>query len=146
MLGLMTAVLGAAFFGNYVLIMKQYEFRKWIRSCAEKRATLMKIVPSIAMSIAKDPEVPKLDLTSLQYIVCTGAPLHYEIVNILVELMNGVHIVQGYGYVVPDIKHPQSVPDVANKHVRMSEGTVSRLHPVQATLKAGSVGTLFPSV
>ncbi|KAJ9643303.1 hypothetical protein H2204_002199 [Knufia peltigerae] len=125
MLGLMTAVLGAAFFGNYVLIMKQYEFRKWIRSCAEKRATLMKIVPSIAMSIAKDPEVPKLDLTSLQYIVCTGAPLHYEIVNILVELMNGVHIVQGYG---------------------MSEGTVSRLHPVQATLKAGSVGTLFPSV
>ena len=97
MLGIMTAVLGAAFFGNYVMIMRAYDFRTWIRACSRKRATLMKIVPSIANNIAKDSEVSKLDLSSLQYIVCTGAPLQNEIVNALAKLMNGVHIVQGYG-------------------------------------------------
>jgi acyl-coenzyme A synthetase/AMP-(fatty) acid ligase len=99
MLGLVTVVMATAFTGSYVLIIKQFNFKEWIRACASKRATLAKIVPSIAVAIVKDPEVKTLDLTSLRYIVCTGSSLQVETVNALVRLMDGVDIVQGYGYV-----------------------------------------------
>jgi 4-coumarate--CoA ligase len=97
MLGLVNAVMGAAFWGSHIVIMKEFNFKEYIRLCAEKRATVMKIVPSVAVAIAKDPEVRKLDLTSLRYIVSTGATLQSEIVSTLVKLMDGVDIIQGYG-------------------------------------------------
>ena len=97
MLGLVNAVMGAAFWGSSVLIMRKFVFKDFVHACAQKRATVMKIVPSVAVAIAKDTEVRKLDLTSLRYIVCTGAAIQTEVVNTLGKIMNGVDVIQGYG-------------------------------------------------
>jgi acyl-coenzyme A synthetase/AMP-(fatty) acid ligase len=55
------------------------------------------VVPPTALAIAKDPNIEKYDLTSVQVIMCAGATLQAEIVGRLQALMGGCDIVQGYG-------------------------------------------------
>ncbi|KAK6378800.1 hypothetical protein LTS17_006503 [Exophiala oligosperma] len=125
MLGLLGAVLGTAFWGSHVLIMKRFVYQEFIKACSERRATIMKVVPSVVVMIAKDPDVKHLDLTSLQYVVSSSAALQNEVVTTINQIMGGVDIIQGYG---------------------MSETAVSIVHPAQSATKAGSIGRLHANV
>ncbi|KAG9662932.1 luciferin 4-monooxygenase, partial [Aureobasidium melanogenum] len=127
MFGIVGAVFPGAYNGSHTVLMRQFDYRKWINACARIRATSLKSVPSIAVMITKDPEVlsGKLDLTSVQYLLCAGAALQQEVVASLQQLLQGVSIVQGFG---------------------MSETALSFLRPHRSVEKRGSVGKLFPSV
>lgn len=57
----------------------------------------MKMVPAIAVAIAKDPRITDLDLRSVNIILCAGATLQSEVVAQLQKILGGVDIVQGYG-------------------------------------------------
>ena len=82
------------------MIMKQFEYQTWITACSTIKATNMKMVPAIAVAIAKDPNAEKLDLGSVNYITCAGATLQTEVIRRLQHLLKGVSILQGYGYVL----------------------------------------------
>ena len=55
------------------------------------------VVPPIALAIAKDPNIDKVDLTTVQVIMAAGATLQKVVVDRLQEVMNGCDILQGYG-------------------------------------------------
>ncbi|KAF2817630.1 acyl-CoA synthetases/AMP-acid ligases II, partial [Mytilinidion resinicola] len=124
MFGLVAAVLNPTHTGSHVVIMKQFEYLKYIEASARLRATIMRMVPPIALAIAKDPNISKFNLTSVQVIMCAGATLQAEVVNKLQAIMGGCYILQGYG---------------------LSEAAVSALKPAKATERSGSVGVIFPS-
>ena len=98
MFGLLGAMLVPSFLGSYCMIMKQFEYQQWIIACSAIKATNMKMVPAIAVAIAKDPNAEKLDLGSVNYITCAGATMQAEVVRRLQFLLKGVSILQGYGY------------------------------------------------
>jgi len=123
MFGLVGAVLPAAFHGVHIVLMRQFNYRKWVETCARIRATVMRSVPAIAVMISKDPDLKsrKLDLTSVQSLQCAGATLQAEVVANLQTLLQGMSIVQGYG---------------------VSECGVCTLRPHRSVEKSGSVGRL----
>jgi acyl-CoA synthetase (AMP-forming)/AMP-acid ligase II len=125
MFGLLGGVLGPSYVGNYVLAMKQFNYDEWLEANSRIRATGMKMVPPTAVAISKDPKVEKLQLGSVNTIVCAGGTLQAEVVKRLQHVLKGVSIVQSYG---------------------MSEAAVCGLRPVRSVEKSGSVGRLFPSV
>ncbi|KAG9515640.1 luciferin 4-monooxygenase, partial [Aureobasidium melanogenum] len=71
MFGIVGAVYPGAWNGSHTVLMRQFDYRKWISACARVRATVLKSVPAIAVMITKDPEVlsGRLDLTSVQYLI-----------------------------------------------------------------------------
>lgn len=79
------------------MAMKRFDFKRYIERCAEIRATTLRLVPSTAVLIAKDSGLQRLDLTSVRYILCSGAALQSQIVEKLHSLMAETEIVQGYG-------------------------------------------------
>ena len=125
--GFVGALVPTAFNGVYVLLMRQFEYRKWIVACARIRATMMRGVPAIAVMITKDPDIAsgRLKLTSVDVLLCAGATLQTEVVSRLQELLGDISIVQGYG---------------------MSEAGVAVLRPARSRDKAGSVGRLLPNM
>lgn len=127
MFGMVGCVFPVAFNGCHVVLMRQFNYRKWIDACAKIKATVLKSVPAIAVMITKDPEVlsGRVDLTSVQYLQCAGAALQHEVIATLQQLLHGVYIFQAYG---------------------MSETAVSTMRPHRSVEKSGSVGKLFPSV
>lgn len=99
--GLVTAVLSPAFIGHFVLIMQAYDYGSYLNACQETRATVMRVVPPTAMAMAKDSSIRDLDLSSVHTLVCAGAALGEETQAGLQQLMKGVNVTQGYGYVWP---------------------------------------------
>ncbi|EEQ35378.1 acyl-CoA synthetases/AMP-acid ligases II [Microsporum canis CBS 113480] len=120
--GMMMAFVLPAFSGRYVVVMNKFELQPYIERCAEIKATVLCVVPSTAVELVKAPFVRGLDLTSVQTILCGGAPLQVGVVQQLQELMGDTNIVQGYG---------------------LSEGGVTNLRGHASKWKAGSVGRLF---
>ncbi|KAJ5623146.1 hypothetical protein N7490_011751 [Penicillium lividum] len=97
MLGVLGAMIVPAFVGSYIGVMRQYTLPKYIRACAEAKATIMKVVPSVAVAFVQHPLVQELDLSSITYILTAGATLQPEVVQKLQSVFKGVHFVQGYG-------------------------------------------------
>lgn len=97
MFGLLGAVVMPSFVGNYVMLIRHFVYQDYILASAKIRATTMKMVPAIAVAISKDPNVEKLDLSSVNTVLSAGATLQAQIVTRLQELLKGVYIVQGYG-------------------------------------------------
>lgn len=75
--------------------MPKFDLRSYLERCVEIKATVMRLVPSIAVSLSK----MNLDLSSVRYIMCSGAALEANVVAKLLESAPNTCIVQGYGYV-----------------------------------------------
>ncbi|KAI1630501.1 acyl-CoA synthetases/AMP-acid ligases II [Exophiala viscosa] len=124
--GLAVVVLGSAFNGCHVVVMKRFNYTKYVERASEIRATILRMVPSTAVAMAKDANIDKLDLRSVRYIMCGGAPLQAEVVRNLQSRMGDTLVVfQSYG---------------------LSEALVSTLKGQFPANKAGSVGKLFAGV
>jgi 4-coumarate--CoA ligase len=120
--GIVSAVLLSAFVGSYVVAMKQYDFFRYLSGCAGIGATILRLVPATAIRMVKNPAVAALglDLSTVKFIMCSGAPLSSDVIEGLQGIM-----------------HPQTV--VLNGY-GMSETTVALLRETWPENKAGSVG------
>ncbi|KAF4982853.1 hypothetical protein FZEAL_1603 [Fusarium zealandicum] len=117
--GIVSAVLLPAWVGSYAQAMKKFDYMAYLERCADIRATVLRIVPAVAVRMAKDPDVKKLDLGCVQVAMCSGAPLSDEVVDNLKRLLApGAGVLNGYG---------------------MSEATVTFLREVRRD-KGASVG------
>ncbi|KAF4460124.1 acyl- synthetases AMP-acid ligases II [Fusarium albosuccineum] len=123
--GIVCAVLLSAWVGSYVQTMKRFNYMAYLKRCAKIRATVLRIVSSVAVRMVKDPDVKTLDLSSVQAVMCSGAPLSHDVATDLQKLLApGAGVLNGYG---------------------MSEATVTLLREVRRE-KSANVGRLSAGV
>jgi 4-coumarate--CoA ligase len=97
MFGLIGAVTIAPYQGHFISIQRTFDFHKYIEGSSKIRATILRMVPPIAIAIVKDPFVQTLDLKSMNTVLCAGAPLQVDVVQALQKIMGKANITQGYG-------------------------------------------------
>ncbi|CAG9984183.1 unnamed protein product [Clonostachys byssicola] len=123
--GVVSAVLVPAWVGSYLQPMKRFDYMQYLQRCSEIRATVLRLVPTAAVRMVKDPEVKRLDLTSVQAVMCSGAALSEETITGLKNILGYTcGILNGYG---------------------MTEGTVTLLRESRQD-KGDSVGRLSAGV
>ncbi|CAG9947993.1 unnamed protein product [Clonostachys rosea f. rosea IK726] len=123
--GLVSAVLVPAWVGSYLEPMERFNYMQYLQRCSEIRATVLRLVPTAAVRMVKDPEVKRLDLTSVQAVMCSGAALSEETIRGLKDILGSTcGILNGYG---------------------MTEGTVTLLRESRQD-KADSIGRLSAGV
>ncbi len=108
-----------SFVGSHVVLMKTFDFLEYIKRSVEIRVTILRLIPSTASRIVKDPAVRKRDLICVNIVLCAGAYLSSEVVRELQTMLCGTYILGGYG---------------------VSEGTTTSLRESWSEAEAGSVG------
>ncbi|OAA57615.1 acyl-CoA synthetases/AMP-acid ligases II [Niveomyces insectorum RCEF 264] len=122
--GMISAVMFCAYVGQYLVAMKTFDFMPYLQRCAEIRATILRMLPSMANRMTKEPAVRALDLTSVRIIMISGAALAPDTVRTLQAMLHPDAVVlNGYG---------------------MTEGTISLLRETQAH-RAGCLGRVASS-
>ncbi|KAM0327088.1 hypothetical protein ACHAQA_006215 [Verticillium albo-atrum] len=118
--GIVSGVLVPAWIGSYVQPMKKFEYLPYLSRASELKANILRLVPAAAVRMTKDPDVKKLDLSSVHTIMCSGAPLSDETVKALQNILSPeANILNGYG---------------------MSEATLTLLRNTRGNKKSASVG------
>ncbi|KAH7170017.1 acyl-CoA synthetases/AMP-acid ligases II [Dactylonectria macrodidyma] len=96
--GIVSAVLLPAWVGSYVQAMKRFEYSAYLKRCADIRATVLRVVPAVAVRMVKDPDVKGLDLRCVQAAMCSGAPLSDDVVGGLQSLLApNASVLNGFG-------------------------------------------------
>ncbi|KAH7162097.1 acyl-CoA synthetases/AMP-acid ligases II [Dactylonectria estremocensis] len=96
--GIVSAVLLPAWVGSYAQAMKRFDYTEYLKRCAKIRATVLRIVPAVAVRMVKDPDVRRLDLSCVQAAMCSGAPLSDDVVGGLQSLLApNASVLNGFG-------------------------------------------------
>jgi 4-coumarate--CoA ligase len=83
--------------GSYVMIMKSFTLDRFLHLSSKKQANTMRIVPNVALAIAKSVNFDEFDLKAMKYILCSGATLPNDVIRVLHARLNEAPIFQGYG-------------------------------------------------
>jgi 4-coumarate--CoA ligase len=85
--------------GAYVMLMRKYTLPGLLSLSSQISANTMRIVPPIAFAMTKSREVRngKWDLSTVRFIMCSGAALREEVIEELQRRFNKAPIFQGYG-------------------------------------------------
>ena len=97
--GLNTVALMSAWLGAYVMLMKKYTLGDLLWLSSRIQANTLRIVPPIAFAMTKSSKLEEYDLSSVKYIMCSGAALQEDDIDSLQKRLNKAPIFQGYGYV-----------------------------------------------
>jgi 4-coumarate--CoA ligase len=95
--GLNTVALMSTWIGAYVMLMKRYSLDGLLSLSAKIQANTLRIVPPIAFAMTKMSNIEQFDLSSVKYIMCSGAALQEEVIENLQKRFNKAPIFQGYG-------------------------------------------------
>lgn len=96
--GVVSGLLVPAWVGSYVEIMGRFDFMQYLQRSAQIQATVLRLVPAVALRMVKTPEVGRLNLSSVQGVMCSGAPLSDSMAESLRRLLApGVGVLNGYG-------------------------------------------------
>ncbi|OMP02998.1 AMP-dependent synthetase/ligase [Corchorus capsularis] len=84
--------------GSTVVILSKFNMDEMLSAVEKYRVTFLPLVPPILLAMVKgaDQILRKYDLSSLQTVLCGGAPLSKEVINGFLEKFPKVHIRQGY--------------------------------------------------
>ena len=110
--------------GAYVMLMKSYTLNGFLDLSSKVQANTLRIVPPIAFAMTKFDGLEKYDLSSVKYIMCSGAALKKDVIEALQSRLNKAPIFQGYG---------------------MTETNIATLRFHESD-RVGSVGRLFANV
>jgi len=83
--------------GAYIMLMKKYTLDGFLQLSSNIQANTLRIVPPIAFAMTKSKSIEGLNLSSVKYILCTGAVLRAEVIKSLQNTFNKAPIFQGYG-------------------------------------------------
>lgn len=96
--GVVSAVLVPAWVGSYMQAMKSFDYLKYMRRCSEIKATVLRLVPAVAVTMVKDPDVRNMNLSSVRTIMCSGAALSADVLDELRGMLApGASVLNGYG-------------------------------------------------
>lgn len=84
--------------GSKVVILSKFDMTEMLSAIEKYRATCVPLVPPILLALVKDADEirKKYDLSSLQTIVCGGAPLSKDLIHSFLQKYPTVVIRQGY--------------------------------------------------
>ncbi|GMJ10598.1 OPC-8:0 CoA ligase1 [Hibiscus trionum] len=84
--------------GSKVVILSKFDMTEMLSAIDKYRATCVPLVPPILLALVKDADEirKKYDLSSLQRIVCGGAPLSKDLIHRFLQKFPTVDIAQGY--------------------------------------------------
>ncbi|KAL1891322.1 hypothetical protein Sste5346_007782 [Sporothrix stenoceras] len=95
--GLYVCALMSPWLGSYVCMVPSFDVETYCRLMHEKRATLARLVPPVALALSKSTAVKKYSYPSLEYFSCSAAPLTPVVANQLRRQFPGVSLCQTYG-------------------------------------------------
>lgn len=95
--GLNTVGLMGVWLGSYTMLMKKYTLEDLLRLSSACRANILRIVPPIALAMAKSESLSTHYLDEIRFIMCSGAALQPQVVQTLQKRFNQAPIFQGYG-------------------------------------------------
>jgi len=84
------------YMGRKIILMKWWNAEEAMKSIDQFKVTDLVAVPTMFVQMLDHPNADKYDLSSLQYVVCGGAPLPQEIVDAW-KAKYGLTISNGYG-------------------------------------------------
>ncbi|KAF2691795.1 acyl-CoA synthetases/AMP-acid ligases II [Lentithecium fluviatile CBS 122367] len=122
--GLVTVALMGTWIGFYTMLQKKFTLPTFLSLSARSHANTLRILPTIAVAISKQTAFDLSRLSSVKYIMCSGAVLPPSIIDFFHAHLPAAPIFQGYG---------------------MTETSVTMLQPGSAH-RVGSVGKLFATV
>ncbi|KAF2476710.1 acyl-CoA synthetases/AMP-acid ligases II [Lindgomyces ingoldianus] len=122
--GLMTVALMGTWLGSYTMLMKRYTLDTFLELSAKSNVTALRILPTIAVAIAKQQTFNLSRLNCVKYIMCSGAALPPAIITFFHQHFPSAPIFQGYG---------------------MTETHITMLKP-ESAYRIGSVGRLFANI
>ena len=79
------------------MLMKKYSLDQLLRLSSACKANTLRIVPSIALAMTKVRTLDDHKLRDIKFIMCSGAALQPEVIQVLQEKFNHAPIFQGYG-------------------------------------------------
>lgn len=82
--------------GQTIVVVPRWETETCLKAIQKYRATMMLLVPPVALILATDPVVDKYDLSSLKYLLSGAAPLGPELQGRLRKRL-GCYVTQAYG-------------------------------------------------
>ncbi|KAK4884441.1 hypothetical protein RN001_000712 [Aquatica leii] len=111
------------FTNQKIVVFKKFDPEVYLDSIQQYKIKYLHVVPSIAHFLATSPLVSKYDLSSVNKILCGGAPLSYNVQDLLRKKFNLHLIRQAYG---------------------LTETTISVICPQDSTTRFGSSGKVRP--
>ncbi|KAG8503015.1 hypothetical protein CXB51_000982 [Gossypium anomalum] len=115
--------------GSKVVVLSKFDMKEMLSAIEKYRVTCLPLVPPILLVMVKEADEirKKYDLSSLQSIVCGGAPLSKDLINRFMEKFPSIDIRQGYA-------------------MTESTGFGASMQTPEECLKYGSVGLLSPNL
>ncbi|GAA5910716.1 hypothetical protein JCM6882_002059 [Rhodosporidiobolus microsporus] len=95
--GLACILITALYHGAPLVSLPNYTLQSVCNAVQQYRATILPLVPPIALQLARSPEVKKYDLSSLRLISSGAAPLGPELENELANVFSKCVVYQGFG-------------------------------------------------
>ncbi|KAK8512599.1 hypothetical protein V6N13_082863 [Hibiscus sabdariffa] len=115
--------------GSKVVILSKFNMNELLSAIDKYRVTCLPLVPPILLKLVKEADRirKQYDLSSLQSIVCGGAPLSKDLISRFLDKFPTVEIRQGYA-------------------LTESTGFGASVHRAEECRKYGSVGLLSPNL
>jgi acyl-CoA synthetase (AMP-forming)/AMP-acid ligase II len=147
-MGLAVATLLPLTAGGSVVTLPRFDLATMLEAVEHHRATLLVVPPPVMRALAHHPAVDDHDLSSLELVICGGAPLSAELQSAVAQRLPWAVVGQGYG--MTETTAVGTLPDRATGSVPGSIGRVAPgaqlriVDPVRgAECGAGEVGELW---
>jgi long-chain acyl-CoA synthetase len=107
-----------------MILLPRFEINNLLKTTVKTRPTIAVLVPTIFAAMVNNPEISRLDISSINYCFSGSAPLPIEVMNQFEEITGGI-ILEAYG---------------------LTEASpVTHANPIKGKRKPGSVGIALSS-
>ncbi|MFF7215002.1 4-coumarate--CoA ligase family protein [Streptomyces sp. NPDC008238] len=83
--------------GATVVVLPRFDLEQFLKAVATHRVQGLFVAPPIVLALAKHPAVAAHDLSSLEYVLCSAAPLDAELARACSKRLGLPPILQAYG-------------------------------------------------
>ncbi|MYX38428.1 MULTISPECIES: 4-coumarate--CoA ligase family protein [unclassified Streptomyces] len=133
--------------GATVVVLPRFDLEQFLKAVATHRVQGLFVAPPIVLALAKHPAVAAHDLSSLEYVLCSAAPLDAELAQACSKRLGLPPILQAYGmtelspgtHVVP-LDARDAPPGAVGK---LLPGTEMRIVPLDEDAAAEDAGEIL---
>ncbi|MFF3253717.1 4-coumarate--CoA ligase family protein [Actinacidiphila glaucinigra] len=133
--------------GATVVVLPRFDLDQFLKAVATHRVQGLFVAPPIVLALAKHPAVAAHDLSSLEYVLCSAAPLDAELAQACSKRLGLPPILQAYGmtelspgtHVVP-LDARDAPPGAVGK---LLPGTEMRIVPLDEDAAAEGAGEIL---
>jgi len=136
--------------GSTVVVLPRFELESFLAAIEKHRITILFVAPPIVLALAKHPAVARYDLSSLEYIISSAAPLDAKLAAACSQRLGLPPIGQGYGmtelspctHLVPQDAVQDAPPGTVGKLVPGTEMRIVSLEDPDKDLGVGEAGEI----